>query len=48
MSNNSAKQNLIQLKDWIAWRKANNESSFINSKAPKQKFSKAKYYKSKR
>ena len=45
MSKTSAKQRLLQLKDWLAWRKSNAKSSFIGSKKPKQKFSKAEYYK---
>lgn len=48
MSKNSPKQNLMQLKDWLAWKKVNRENSFLEAKAPKTKFSKADHYKSKR
>ena len=45
MSKNSPKQRLEQLKDWLKWREANGGTSFRNSKPPKNKFSKADYYK---
>ena len=45
MSKNSPKQRLEQLKDWLAWKKANGGASFLKSKAPKKRFSKSDYYK---
>lgn len=44
MSKNSPKQLVEQLKDWLAWRKANAGSSFIGAKKPKRKFSKSEHY----
>lgn len=48
MSKNSAKQNLIQLKEWLAWRKANGGVSFKDARSPKKKFSKSDHYKNTR
>lgn len=43
MSKNSAKQNVEQLLDWLAWRKAS--SSFKNPKNASKRYSKAEIYK---
>ena len=43
MSKNSPKQNVEQLKDWLAWRKASN--SFNSSANATKKFSKSDHYK---
>ena len=48
MSKNSSKQRLEQLKEWLAWKKANGGASFLNAKAPKKRFSKADHYKNTR
>lgn len=42
MSKNSPKQNVEQLKDWLAWRKA---SKSFKESAKASKFSKADHYK---
>ena len=48
MSKNSAKQRLTQLKEWLAWRKANANTTFIGAKKPRKVFSKADHYKNTR
>jgi hypothetical protein len=48
MSKNSAKQRLTQLKEWLAWRKANANTTFIGAKKPRKVFSKADHYKNSR
>jgi len=43
MSKNSAKQNVEQLKDWLAWRKATTNTS-SKSTTNSVRFSKADHY----
>lgn len=45
MSKTSAKQRLVQLKEWLATRKTSTGSSPKGTGKPKQKFSKADFYK---
>jgi hypothetical protein len=45
MSKNSPKQNVVQLKEWLATRKGPNTSSTSSTNQSRGKFSKADHYK---